>query len=283
MFKRRRIAAYELHRQGGPKFFFDNPNKGQALHNFLLDNLGINYLEDYWPELAKNPSFIAAYNDKYAIDHEIIRLAKSGEIDEKDALDYAIELPAYNIKELMIEAFPLKMSVVLYNSLNDKESLVTNIKNVAYEDIQKISGIVTLSNDRDMFELMCNNEILGNRLLIIQGYFRGAARNKNALDWLSLNIFNYPRLLVILCEISAFYPETIILSRAIFDRNREGKDLKTFAIEFVNIVITGFVLNEVKSTAYEILFQTGYFDYSFFRDELPMTKELQTWLDYTDV
>jgi hypothetical protein len=61
------------------------------------------------------------------------------------------------------------------------------------------------------------------------------------------------------------------IAKDVFDNLRNGNDPREYASD-----ILAWVDGEI---CYEILFQTGYFPYSFFTDELPRTHVLEKWLE----
>lgn len=254
-------------------------NKGEVLYCVL--HFGdhtvekLKYLENSWLELVTNSDFRRAYLSKGDICGTLIHLVKSKVIQENDVLDYLRYLPENEIVDFMVESFPLRMCITLYNLLG-----MCVVKTARTGNVEVISSIITMSGDLETFSYLYTEIAITRDYVNIfnmhNGYFKGAARNKESLSWLTPerfyviphSVFGESTMGIFIREIR-YDVSLIAISREVFDILRGDKDPRTFALKMLP--------NDIP--VYEVLFQTGYFPYSFFTDELPRTAELEKWLE----
>lgn len=280
--------------------YIENPNKGQSLYNAIHINIQdlykhvpntegrgeteykIKYLEHYWPELATNPVFVKEFTSSMKINNILSVLLENQEIEEKDVIAYALEIHILESIRLMIKLFPLPVCVTLYLRI-DKKLLLDNILDMYEEDVEVVTAIITMADDFDVFYRLLRqvkntmNFIKLNKLK--NGYFRGVARNRNALNWISEELFTqFSVPLEYLCNAAAVDPDVIIISREVFDIFRGDTDPETYALNFLDWLMRNINRENVRLACYEVLFRTDYFPFSFFTEVLPRTKELEKWI-----
>lgn len=181
------------------------------------------------------------------------------------------------------------MCVILYHHIRDKEAFINSLRDRFISGIPEVSAIVTMAGDLDSFKKILADINIGfdffKSEMLYAGYFRGAARNKDSLRWLTtLDIFKTQRrILNNMCFAAAEDPDVIIISKEVFSAIIGDQDPKDYAVDFLDWLMRNIYNRKVRLACYEILFQTGYFNFSFFMNELPRTKELEEWLSYTDI
>lgn len=277
--------------------FYDSPTKGQALHNVFHGSFEdmypqmeedeisfkLKYLRRYWPELANNQLFIEKYR-KYRdsflnkVHKTLVKLIKLYKIDELDVVGFMSASTQGDLYKFIGKCFPDRICIDLYYNVEDKNKLVKKMESIGCP--MNLIGAIVMAGDRKTFKRLLKKlkhsssiDVLFN---IVYVYFISAAYNKEVLKWITDGVFaSYPSddIVGVFCDAVDEYPETLKIAREAFDAFRYDSSPEYYSMRISNHISIDHRLNW-----YEILFQTGYFPYSYFTDVLPRTPELEQWL-----